>query len=332
MEIKVLNAQDMGAVFTMSDAITATKDAMELYSAGQSNIPIRANLDIAQHAGKSLYMYGYAAPANALGVKIVSTYPNNIEKGLVSVPATMVLIDDSTGYVKAMMNGTFLTQIRTGAVVGMATQVLSREDSSVFALFGTGGQAITQLESVLTVRPIKLVKVFDINVERAQAFASDMSTKFGEKFGVNIVAASSADEAIADADIITSVTTARNAVFNGKLVKKGAHINGVGSYLPEMSEIDEYIILNADKVFVDTRDGVLQECGDVIKPIDKGLYSADRLSGEIGEAIAGTVKGRESDDEITVFLTTGSAVLDLVTAERIYQKASEKGKGQTINL
>lgn len=145
MEIKVLDAAVMRNVFTMSDAITATRDAMELYSAGQSNIPTRANLDIAAHAGKSLYMYGYAAPANALGVKIVSTYPNNIEKGLISVPATMVLIDDSNGYVKALMDGTLLTQIRTGAVAGMATDVLSRKDSSVFALFGTGGQAVTQL-------------------------------------------------------------------------------------------------------------------------------------------------------------------------------------------
>lgn len=332
MKIRVLNAEVMHSIFSMSDAIEATRDAMRSYSEGQTNIPIRANLDVAEHAGQSLYMYGYAAPASALGVKIVSVYPNNVEKGLTSVPATMVLVDAETGYVSAMMDGTLLTQIRTGAVAGMATDVLSRKDSSVFALFGTGGQAASQLEAVLTIRPIKLVKVYDISTQRAEDFAKAMTEKFGEKFGVEIVAAQSADDAVADADIITAVTTARKAVFNGKLVKKGAHVNGVGSYTPEMAEIDEYIITNADKVFVDTRDGALKESGDLIQPINKGIFSADGVTGEIGEAIAGVVKGRESDDEITYFETTGSAVLDLVTAQRIFECAVAKDMGQIIDL
>lgn len=332
MKIIVLNEADMRRVFTMKDAVQADKDALKLYSEGRSNIPLRANLDVPEYEGQSLYMYGYAAPAHALGVKIVSVYPKNIEKGLTSVPATMVLVNSETGEVCAIMDGTFLTRIRTGAVSGAATDVLARKDSKIFALFGTGGQAETQLEAVLTVRPVKLVKVFDISKERAQAFAQRMTEQFGERFGVKIVAAATSAEAVEDADIITTVTTSKKAVFDGSLVKKGVHINGVGSYTPEMAEIDEYIITHADKIYVDTRDGAVSESGDLIQPIRKGMFSASDVTGELGEVISGKVPGRESDDEMTFFETTGSAVLDIVTAQRIYECAAKQGIGSVIEM
>ena len=332
MKIIVLNEADMRRVFTMKDAVQADKDALKLYSEGKSNIPLRANLDVPEHEGQSLYMYGYAAPAHALGVKIVSVYPKNIEKGLNSVPATMVLVNSETGEVCSIMDGTFLTRIRTGAVSGAATDLLARKDSRVFALFGTGGQAETQLEAVLTVRPIEIVKVFDISNERAQSFADRMSEQFGEKFGVKIIAADSAADALEDADIITAVTTAKKAVFDGKLVKKGAHINGVGSYTPEMAEIDEYIVTHADKVYVDTRDGAINESGDLIQPIQKGVFSADKVTGELGEVVSGKIPGRQSEDEITFFETTGSAVMDIVTAQRIYECAVSQGIGSIIEM
>ena len=316
----------------MQDAVQADKDALSIYSAGKSVVPLRVNLDVPEHGGQSLYMPGYAAEANALGVKIVSVYPGNIEKGLTSVPATMVLVNNETGEVCCIMDGSCLTRMRTGAVSGAATDVLARKDASIFALFGTGGQAESQLEAVLTVRPIELVRVFDVNGERAQAFAQRMSEAFSEKFNVRIVAAVSAEEAVRDADVITCVTTSTKPVFDGRLVKKGAHINGVGAYTPDMQEIDEYVIVHADKVYVDTRNGVLNEAGDLIKPIQKGVFSADRVTGELGEVLLGKVPGRESEDEITVFKTTGTAVLDVVTARRIYECALQKGIGTILEF
>jgi ornithine cyclodeaminase len=332
MNITVLNSNDMKNVFSMKDAIQADKDALKLYSAGLSNVPLRVNLDIPEHEGQSLYMPGYAGGANALGVKIVSVYPKNIEKGLTSVPATMVLVNSETGEVSSIMDGTYLTRVRTGAVSGAATDILARKDSTVFALFGTGGQAESQLEAVLTVRPIKLVKVYDISIERAEKFAKKMQKEFGEKYGVTITAVNSSDEAIKDADIITSVTTSTKPTFNGKLVKKGAHINGVGSYTPVMQEIDEFVITNSDKVYVDTRNGALNESGNFIIPINKGIYSKDKVEGELGEVILGKASGRENDEEITVFITTGSGVLDVVTAQRIYENAVKNGIGELIKF
>jgi ornithine cyclodeaminase len=332
MKIIVLNQNDINEIFQMKDAIQADKDAFKLYSMGKSNIPLRYNLDVPEHEGQSLYMPGYVADANALGVKIVSVFPKNIEKGLTSVPATMVLVNIETGEVCSLIDGTYLTRLRTGAASGAATDVLAKQDSKVFALFGTGGQAESQLEAVLTVRPIELVKVFDISPERAEDFAQRMTSLFGEKFNVKIVAAKSSAEAVEDADIITCVTTSTKPVFDGKLVKKGCHINGVGSYTPAMNEIDEYIITHADKVYLDTRDGVLNESGDLIIPIQNDTFSADKVAGELGEVIWGKVEGRVNDDEITVFKTTGSAVLDVVTGQRIYEAALAKGAGSVIEF
>lgn len=332
MDIVVLKSNDMKKVFSMKDAIQADKDALKLYSAGLSDVPLRVNLNIPEHEGQSLYMPGYAGGANALGVKIVSVYPKNIEKGLTSVPATMVLVNSETGEVSSIMDGTYLTRIRTGAVSGAATDILARKDSKVFALFGTGGQAESQLEAVLTVRPIELVKVYDISNERAKDFAGRMQKEFGDRFKVKIIAAGTSDEAIENADIITSVTTSRKPTFNGKLLKKGVHINGVGAYTPVMQEIDEYIITNAEKVYVDTRDGALNESGNFIIPINKGIYSKERVQGELGEVILERVSGRENDEETTVFITTGSGVLDVVTAQRIYENALKQSIGEVIKF
>lgn len=332
MDIRILKSDDMKNVFSMKDAIKADKDALELYSAGLTNVPLRVNLSVPEHGGQSLYMPGYAGDTNALGVKIVSVYPKNLEKGISSIQSTMLLVNSETGEVSSIMDGAYLTKVRTGAVAGAATDILARQDSKVFALFGTGGQAETQLEAVLTVRPIKFVRVYDTSIERAESFVKKMQSKFGEKFGVTISAVNSPDKAIEDADIITSVTTSKMPTFNGKLVKRGAHINGVGSYTPEMQEIDEFIITNSEKIYVDTKEGALTESGNFIIPINKGIYTKDRIQGELGEVILGKILGRENDEEITVFITTGSAVLDIVTAQRIYENALKNEIGETIKF
>ena len=331
MKMVVLNENDIKEVFTMHDAIQASKDALAIYSKGGSNIPLRINLDISKEEGQSLYMAGYAEEANALGVKIVSVYPNNIKKGLPSVPATMILLNENTGQVCSMIDGTYLTMVRTGAVAGAATDILANKDAAVFALFGTGGQASGQLEAVLTVRDIKEVRVFDIDQKRAQEFTDQMAKQFKDKFTAKLTVAKTADEALENADIITSATTSMKPTFNGKLVKKGAHINGVGSYRPNMQEIDEYMILNADKVYVDTRDGVLNESGDLMIPIKSRKCMEDIITGELGEVVLRKVPSRENNQEITIFKSVGSAVLDIVTARRIYEKAIAKGVGHIIN-
>ena len=159
-----------------------------------------------------------------------------------------------------------------------------------------------------------------------------MSEKFADRFNTKIVAARSPEEAIADADVITAATTATSPVFDGRLLKPGAHVNGIGSFTYDMVEIDSYTLTHAGKVYADTLDGVLGEAGDILQPIDRGEYSRDRMTGELGQLINGVTPGRESDSEITLFKSVGSAVLDLVTAERIYAKARQLGIGLEVDM
>ncbi|KNF08333.1 ornithine cyclodeaminase Ocd [Gottschalkia purinilytica] len=327
----VLTAEDIKKVFSMNDAVQASKDALRMYTLGNVEIPLRVNIDVPKFNGQSLFMPGYAEEINSVGIKIVSVFPQNAKKGIPSVPAKMLLLDGETGDVVSIMDGTFLTQFRTGAVAGAGTDILSRKDSKTFALFGTGGQASSQLEAVLSVRKIETVKVFDINSEKAKEFVNDMQQKFSD-YGVKILVADSSEDAIKDADIITTVTTAKSPVFDGRLVKKGTHINGIGSYTPEMQEIDEFILKNSQGIFLDTKEGVLSEAGDLITPMKKGIIDESDITGELGEVILERVSGRQSPQDITIFKSVGSAILDLVTAYRIYEKALELGVGTKIEI
>lgn len=331
MEILVLKSEEMKAVLTMPEAIQADKDALALYSQDKVTIPLRVNLNVPEYEGQSLYMPGYAADANALGVKIVSVYPRNIEKGLTSVPATMVLVDAETGQVCSIMDGTYLTQLRTGAVAGAGTDMLAKEDASVFTLIGTGGQAETQLEAVLAVRPIKQVYVSDLNKERAESFAKKMTELYGEKYQTRIETTHNLESAIRESDIITSVTTSPVKTFDGEWVKPGAHINGVGSYTPQMAEVDALVLQRASKVYCDTMDALV-ESGDFTQAVEKGVFDLASVTGELGDLLIGKTAGRESDEEITYFNTTGNAVLDIVTAQRIYEAAISKGTGSTLEF
>ena len=328
MKILVLNEKDMRNIMSMKDAIEAVKEAAVCYSEGNALIPLRANLNVKEHNGDSLYMYGYVKGSDALGVKLVSVYPDNPKIGLSACPATVILEDAKTGCVKALMDGTYLTRLRTGALSGAATEILSRKNSKVFALIGTGGQAESQLDAVLSVRDIEEVRVYSRNYESVVKFIEKVRLNKTQKF----IACKSSDEAIDGADIITAVTVSNDPVFDGRKVKKGVHINGVGSYTPEMSEIDEYIVCNSNKIIVDTMDGTINETGDFLKSMGKGLFKKEMITGELGEIVSGKCKSRENDDEMTFFETTGSAVFDLVTGEKMYNLAKTNGMGQKIDL
>lgn len=328
----VLTKEDMQKIFTMEEAIQASKEALRLFSEGKSTVPLRTNIDIPEYNGQSLYMPAYVAgESQALGMKIISTYPENIQKDLPTTPATMVMVNAETGIVEALLNGTYLTQLRTGAVQGAATDLLARKDASIGALIGTGGQAATQLEAMLTVRYLEEVRIMDIDKERAQEFVDEMSERFAY-FATKLIAVDTPEEAVTDADIITTVTTSPQATFPYEVIKAGAHVNGVGAYTPEMHEIPGKLLARADKIVFDTMEGVLAEAGDIITPLKEELIQESDIDGDLGELILGEITGREHSNEITVFKTVGTAVLDVVTAAKILEKAKEAGIGQTIEL
>lgn len=329
----VLNQSDIEQVFSMAQAIEADKAALSLYSKNLATIPLRSNICVDAFAGQSLCMHGYAGGDHpALGVKLVSVYPHNNEKGLPNVPATMVVLNPETGIIDAVMDGTYLTQLRTGAVQGAATDILARKDANIGALIGTGGQAMMQLAAMLEVRDFEEIRLFSIDVEQSQAFIEQAKQRFSPRFKTRFQLAQNAEEALADADVITSVTTSKTPTFDFSAVKSNAHINGVGSYTPEMCELPKESILHADRIIFDTMSGVMAEAGDFMQPLNDPSFSADRYHGELGQVINQDIPGRENDAQLTIFKTVGSAVLDVVTAQRILLAAKAANIGTEVQV
>lgn len=323
----LLNKSDIKKVFTMKDAIEADKKAYQAFSGKDAIVPIRTNLGTIREGESMLFMPGYVKSLDCAGIKIVSVFPGNAEKGKPVVPATVILMDATTGEVISVMDGTYITRVRTGAASGAAVDLLARKDAKVGALIGTGGQAPAQLEAMLAARELEEVRVFSRNKEKREKFAEDMSKELAS-YGAKIVAADSSDDAIKDADVIVLATTSEVPVIDGNLVKEGALISGVGSYMPNMHEIDEVSIKRASKIFCDSVEAVLEEAGCIITPLKKGIISEENdLNKELGDVVSGKIPGRESDDEIIIFKSVGIGVQDVVTAQMIYDRAIEKNIG-----
>ena len=329
----ILTKSDIQRCFSMKDAILAAKEAVRLYSSGDATVPLRTNLDVADYRGQSLYMPAVTrGKQNALGVKIVSVYPENIEKGLPSVPATMVALDPETGIISAILDGTYLTQLRTAAIQGAGTEELANPDAKIGGLIGTGGQGYQQAIAMMTARDLEELRVFDIDFKRAQAFAKELSKDVADLFATKIYAVETAKEAVTDADVITTVTTSKVNTFDAADVKAGAHVNGIGAYTPEMLELPAELLVKADAVVFDTNDGVLAEAGDILEPIKQGLLTKEDYTGELGDLLLGKIQGRQHPEDITVFKSVGSAVLDIVTAQMIVEKALQNGIGHSFEF
>lgn len=325
----LLKREDIKKVFTMKDAIEADKKAFQLVVENKCDAPLRTNIQAPKHDGCFLFMPAYVADMDMASLKIINIFPNNIDKGLPSSPAQVLLIDGTTGIVSAVLDGTYVTQLRTGAASGTAFDVLAVKDAKIGALIGTGGQAATQLEAMLVARRLTEVRVYDLNHERTLDFAAKMQEELAS-YGAKIVAAESSDEAIDNADLIVTVTPSSKPVFDGTKVKAGATVSCVGAYQPHMQEMDPVILTRASKIYFDSKDAVLSESGDILIPLKQGIITEDDFTGDIGNVIKGELVGRENDEEIIVFETVGVATQDLIAAKEIYEKAMEKGIGITF--
>lgn len=326
----LLSKKDIQKVFTMKDAVEADKEAFTLFSEGKSVVPLRTNIGAPKYDGAFLFMPSYVEDLECSAIKIVNVFPKNIEKGIPTTPAQVLLIDGKTGVVISVLDGTYVTQLRTGAASGAAFDVLANPTAKKGALIGTGGQAATQLEAMLAVRDLEEVKVYDINLQRTEEFVEKMNEELAS-YGTRIIAAKSSDEAIEDADMIVSVTPSSKPVFDGNKVKAGATVSCVGSYQPHMQEMDSVILQRAGKIYFDSEEAVLSEAGDILIPLADGLITKEDFTGDLGDVLLGKVVGRETEEEIIVFKTVGIGTQDLVTAKHIYDKAVEQGIGTEWN-
>ena len=324
----LLSREDIKKVFTIKDAIEADKKAFQYVVEGKCEIPLRTNIQAPKYDGCFLFMPAYLEEMDTASLKIINIFPHNIDNGIPSSPAQVLLIDGKTGLVTAVLDGTYVTQLRTGAASGAAFDVLAKKDCRIGALIGTGGQAPTQLEAMLAARTLQEVRVYDMNPERTKAFAEIMQEELKD-YGARIVPAASSDEAIDDADLNITVTPSSKPVFDGTKVKAGATISCVGAYQHHMQEMDPAILPRASKIYFDSREAVLSESGDILIPLEEGIITEKDFTGDLGDVLLGKVVGRENDDEIIVFETVGVAAQDLVAAKEIYEKAVKAGVGIT---
>lgn len=315
--MKYISKEDIERHVCMAEAIEAVKQAFSMTEKGLIDTPLRTVLPTAK--GTLLFMPACSGETGLAVLKNVNVFPENAAKGLSTTPAEILLIDASTGYVLTMLDGTFETQLRTGAATGAAFDILARKNCVKGALIGTGGQAEMQLKAMLTARDLKEISIYSRNRENRMAFTDRIRAKYKSE-GVTFRCAGSPDECIDDADLIVTVTTSPKPVFDGRLVKKGVTISCVGTYEPDKHEIDPVLMARADKIFCDSKEAALSESGDLLIPIRQGLMTERDVCGGLGEVINGTLPGRENDEEIIVFETVGIAAQDLITSGMIYRK------------
>jgi ornithine cyclodeaminase/alanine dehydrogenase-like protein (mu-crystallin family) len=319
MKIRLLSASDVHAALSMERAIAVMREVFSQLSAGKAEVPLRGRLY--SDMGVTLLMPAYLKESRAMAVKLVSIYDRNAEKGLPTVTAALLVLDPQTGLPTAFMEAHHLTAIRTGATGGLAADLLARKDARTIALFGAGVQGRAGLEAVRTVRRIERVLLYDPVREAAETLAAEVA---GSASPPAVEICATPRQAVSQADIVVTVTTAKTPVFDGNDLRPGTHVTAVGSFSPEVREVDALTVGRA-LVVADSREACLAEAGDLIA-------CGASVDAELGEIVNGTHPGRTADDQITFFKTVDIAAQDAAAAAAVLQVAEEKGLGKVVDL
>lgn len=327
----ILNASEVRQALPMPDAISAMKDAYASLSNGTAVVPLRTRLPIPGREAISLFMPAYmkADASEALAVKVVSLYPSNPARGLAYIQAAVMVFDPETGRAIALLEGSTLTAIRTGAGSGAAIDLLARKNSKTVAIFGAGPQGKTQLQAACSARSIETVFLYNPTASKAEAFVREMAGQ--GTIPKDIRVAKTPKEAVEGADIICTATGSMKPVFEDRDVRPGTHISAIGAYTPEMQELPIETVARS-RIVVDSRATVLDEAGDIVKAMQAGLINESDIHAELGEIVLGKKSGRQSEDEITFFKSVGNAVQDAVAAQVALKNAHSMKLGIEVEF
>jgi alanine dehydrogenase len=315
----LLTEADVKALLTMPIALEAVEESFRRLGSGGAIMHPRQRLHI---PGKSYLHYMAAADATGgyMGLKIYSS----AHEGLRFI---VPLFNVQTGDLAALIEADYLGQLRTGAASGVATRLMSREDSRVVGIIGTGLQARTQLEAVSLVRKLGEVRVCGRDANRREGFATEMSTRLK----LPVRSAANAEEAVRDADIVITSTTSTNPVVQGRWLKKGTHINAIGANFPQKRELDAEAVERCDVIAVDSREQSKLESGDLIQVFGQDEKRWSRVA-EMADIVADKAPGRTNPEQITLFKSNGIAIEDVVVAGQIYELARERKIGREIPM
>jgi alanine dehydrogenase len=326
--VLVLTRADLERVLSPLEVVEAMAAAFRRYGGGACEVPARSATPVGQDGVLLTMPAAFSDGAQrGLGVKQVSVYPGNRARGHPTLYATYLLMDGASGKPLALLEGTYLTGIRTGATSALASRLLARPDARRVACFGAGVQARFQLLCLAALRPLDRVDVIGRNPQRARAFAESMCAALG----IPVEPCVDPHRAARQAHLIVCATTSPTPVVFGADLGPGTHVDAVGAFRPTDRELDGEAIRRA-RVVVDTYAGALEEAGDVLIPMGEGIIDRAHVRAELAEVVTGRCPGRTSDEEITVFKSVGFALEDLAAARLAYDRARAHGIGKEVNL
>lgn len=323
----LLSEKEVQSLARFDDLIPVLEQAHVQYSTGSAVMPVRLVVPLPQIEGRVTSMPAYLDRDKALGMKVVTYFPNNPKQNLPAILATVMLFSTETGKMIAAMDGNYITAIRTACASAMATKALANRDTPVLGVLGAGVQARAHIRALTQIRRIAKIKVYDI----LEASARELQATLQEEIGARIDVVESARAAILDSDLLVTVTTAKEPIVKADWLKPGVHINAVGSHRPDLREIDGATLAGA-KIVVDSREAIMAECGDILLAIQEKAITADSVHAEIGEVLAGKKSGRSRPDEKTIYKAVGIAIQDVATAHWVYRRALERNVGTIIEV
>lgn len=310
--MRVIDREEVRARLTYDVCIPLVRQAMIALSKGETRQLLRSIIPLADGRMFGI-MPGALGERAVFGAKLISVFPENFAKGLQSHQGVVVLFDGETGAPVCVAHAGEITAIRTAAASAVATDALARPEAARLAILGYGEQAETHLRAIAQVRKLAAATVWGRDPSRAEAFAARMS----RDLGLAIVAAPSAEAAVAEADIVCTVTNAKEPILLGRWVRPGTHLNLVGSSYAGPVEVDNDLVV-ASRFIADSREGVLAQGAEFLRAKSAGLIDDSHVVGEIGQVLAGDLPGRQSPDQVTVYKSLGHVVQDLAAARALY--------------
>ena len=327
MQTLIIDSATVSELLSMTECITAMERAFRALQAGDAVQPLRAVAWPPDARGGIAAMPAYLGGPAVMGAKVITVFPANRSAGLESHQGVVLLFDTENGSLKAIVDASAITAIRTAAVSGLATRLLARADATDLAILGAGTQAVTHLEAMRSVRDIRTVRVWSRTLEQSRRFAHKQS----QQHGIPIVAVDSASEAVSDASIVCTVTASKTPVLEGAWLRAGTHVNAVGASVPSARELDSRAVAMSN-IFVDRLESALHESGDILIAQAEGAIDGDRIKGELGAVLTGEISGRDSASEITLFKSLGLAIEDLAAAQIVVEKATAKRRGHDVDI
>ncbi|MEJ7173759.1 ornithine cyclodeaminase family protein [Staphylococcus caprae] len=318
--MRYLDEQTQAELLNMNEVIEEVGQALQAFSEGKTETPLRHVIPFNEE-NRYLVMPALSDELKIVGLKTVSFVPDNPKKGKSTITGSVILSDYETGETLAVLDGGYLTKIRTGAISGVATKYLSREDAKVLTVIGAGVQAEGLIEAVMAVRNIEEIHFSSRTKEKAEKLAKTTQ----QQFGVKVKVYDEADEAMEGADVVVTATNASKPVYSHTL-HPGVHLNAVGSFKPDMQELPSESMMVANKIVVESTEAAMEETGDLKVPQDEGVLTDDMLYSELGDIVSGKKAGREDEKEVTLFKSVGLAIVDIVVAQYFYKKSLENKK------